>query len=386
MFILSLKGGFIMKKHVPTKYDDLIKIYGLGRFLIKCNNIEKTVDEWTSEKALKMFKYFILNRNKEIYNEELIEVFWPEIDPETGKKRLYNTIYLLRKNIGIKDIVLNKTSSYKFNNKYSCWTDWEQFNKIYSDLNNNLNLNKLKKALDLYRGDLFPGLRYEDWVEDIRTNLKEKYLEIIYQLSKRLYEKGVFIEALIYLKKGISEEIYREDYYDLAMKILAETGRAHEALTVFEKYLKLIKNDLDIEPGIDIVNTYRKIKNCELIQKQNFKEDLEKGALRCDRNVFNKIFELENRQVKRTNKNFTYLEIDFSSVNMDNTFDMICEEIGELFRSGDVICCHNKIIYVLLHNMNVEKTNYILNRIFEFIKQKDIKKKPKFDFKEITGE
>ena len=365
---------------------DVLKIYGLGQFLIRYNNFEKDIDDWTSDKALKMFKYFLINRNKEIFNEELVEVFWPDIDPATGQKRLYNTIYLLRKNIGIKDIVLNKTSCYKFNNKYSCWIDWEQFNQIYNNLNNDLSIDKLKKALDLYKGDLFPGLRYEDWVEDIRTNLKEKYLDLIYQLSKKLYEKGEYIESLVYLKKGINEELYREEYYELAMKILAETGRVYEALSVFEKYQKLIKNDLDIEPGVDIVNTYKKIKNCDLIQSHTYKEEQEKGALRCDRNVFNKIFELENRQVKRANKNFTFLEIDFSEVNMETDFNDICEDIGELFRSGDVICCHNKKINVLLHDMNVEKTYFILNRIFEFLKQKNIKKKPEFDFKEITGE
>jgi hypothetical protein len=59
--------------------------------------------------------------------------------------------------------------------------------------------------------------------------------------------------------------------------------------------------------------------------------------------------------------------------------------MGELFRSGDVICCYNNKIDVLLHDMNVEKTNYILNRIFKYLKEKNIHHKPTFDFKEIDG-
>jgi len=362
-----------------------IKIYGLGRFLIRYGNIEKNVDDWTSDKALRMFKYFLLNRHKEIYNEELVEVFWPNIDPDTGKKRLYNTIYLLRKNLGIKDIVINKTTSYKFNENYSCWIDWERFLDIYDSLNDNVTVDELKEAIELYKGDLMPGLRYEYWVEEIRTNIKEKYLDLIYQLSEKLYKNNEYLEALKYLKKGINEELYREEYYNLAMKILVQTGRVYEALTVYEKYKKLIKDDLGIDPGSTINQTYHDIKNCEIIKK-HVRDDIKtKGALICNIDVFNKIYELENRQISRTDKHFTLLEMDFSEVDLgENSVEDICNEMAVLFRSGDVICCYNNVINILLHDMDIEKTNFVLNRIFKFLKEKNIHKKPKFDFKEIS--
>ena len=374
-----------MKKNSHQKASDILKVYGLGRFIVKYGDMEKNIDDWTSNKALRMFKYFLLNRNKDIYNEELVEVFWPEIDPETGKKRLYNTIYLLRKNIGIKDIVINKTTSYKFNDKYTCWVDWEQFNNIYENLNNSITIEELKTAVELYHGELMPGLRYEYWVEELRTNLQEKYLDIILKLSEKLYEKGEYIEALIYLKKGINEEPYREEYYNLAMKILTKTGRIYEAIAVYEKYKNMISNELGIEPSPEIIATYKKIKNSDLVKQHNTQEINARGALKCDREVFNKIFELENRQVKRTDKNFTLLTIDFEELEISHNFDNLCEEMGELFRSGDVICCYKNKIDVLLHDMNVEKTNYILNRIFEYLKEKNIHHKPTFDFKEIDG-
>src|SRR6056297_60602 len=150
-----MKGGFNMNNHARKKSNNDLKIYGFGRFLIKDGTKEKKSEDWTSDKALKMFKYFLINRDKEIYNEELVEVFWPEIEPETGKKRLYNTIYLIRKNLGIKDIVINKTSCYKFNESYSCWLDWEHFLDIYNN-KEEATIKDLKKALELYKGDLMP--------------------------------------------------------------------------------------------------------------------------------------------------------------------------------------------------------------------------------------
>ena len=378
-----MKGGFNMNNHARKKSNNDLKIYGFGRFLIKDGTKEKKSEDWTSDKALKMFKYFLLNREKEIYNEELVEVFWPEIDPDTGKKRLYNTIYLIRKNLGIKDIVINKTSCYKFNESYSCWLDWEHFLDIYNN-KEEATIKDLKNALELYKGDLMPDLRYESWIEDTRTNLKEKYLDIVYILSEKLYNNNEYMEAKLYLKKGIDEKTYREEYYNLAMKILAKTGRIYEAISLFVEYRKLIKNDLGIEPGTDIIKTYNKIRQNDIIEKETVLEEKNKGAFRCDIDVFKKIYELEERQTNRSSNTFILMEIDFSDFDLDNKFVNICEEIGNLFRAGDVICCCNKKIHLILHDLSIEKTNFTLKRIFDYLKEKKINKKPTFDFKEIS--
>ena len=375
-----------MLNESPSQKKSEIEIYGLGQFIVKYNGKITKCEDWSSDKALKLFKYFLINRNKEIYNEEIVEIFWPEIDPEIGTKRLYNTIYLLRKNIGLKDILVNKTTSYKFNNKYSCWIDWEHFEKLYNKCRSNNSIETLKKAVDLYQGDLLPGLRYEYWVEDVRTNLREKYLDIIYKLSEELYLKNEYNEALKYIKKVLSKDLYREEYYELLMNILARTGKIYDALLVYENYVKILTDELGIEPGEKIQKTYNRIKNSEIIHKHIVDQENSKGALKCDLDVFNKIYELESRQITRTDEIFTLLEMDFEEIDLGN-YDLnhMCNDLGNLFRSGDVICCYNKKIFIILHDANLEKTNFILQRIFKFLSELNINKKPKFDFKEITG-
>lgn len=367
--------------------NNMLKIYGLGRFLVKYGEKEKAMSDWTSDKALKMFKYFILNREKELYNERLVEVFWPDVDLNTGKKRLYNTIYLLRKNLEIKDIVVNKTTSYKFNQEYRCWMDWEQFLKIYENIDNNVTLDKLKKAVELYKGDLFPGLRYENWVQEVRTNIKEKYLDILYRLSEELYNGGKYVESLMYLNRGMDEEIYREDYYNLMMKNLAKTGRIYEAISVFENYKRLIKEELGIDPKATITKTYQNIKNSEIVEQQISTPPNSKGALVCDIGEFNKIYELLKRQISRSDKRFVILTIDFSELAIENQkTENIYNELANLFKAGDVICYHNNIINIILYDMNLVKTNVVLDRIFKYFKDKNIGKQPEFDIKEVSNE
>ena len=375
-----------MKTKEPREPNDMLKIYGLGRFKVKYADKEKGIDNWTSNKALKLFKYFILHREKELYNDELVEIFWPDVDPNTGKKRLYNTIYLLRKNLEMKDIVVNKTTSYKFNEDYKCWVDWEQFLEIYNNLDNDVTIERLKQAVELYKGDLFPALRYENWVEDVRTNIKEKYLDILYKLSEKLYEENKYVESLMYLNKGMEDEIYREDYYNLIMKNLAQTGRMYDAISTFENYRRLVKDELDIDPGASITKTYQQIRNSKLVQQQVSLPSNLKGALSCDIDVFNQIYELEKRQITRSDKTFTILAIDFSGLTIgEQKTEDIYEEMARIFRAGDIISFHNYVINIILHNMNLDKANFILNRIFKFLRENNIGKQPEFDFKEVSG-
>jgi len=375
-----------VKTKEPREPNDMLKIYGLGRFKVKYADKEKGIDNWTSNKALKLFKYFILHREKELYNDELVEIFWPDVDPNTGKKRLYNTIYLLRKNLEMKDIVVNKTTSYKFNEDYKCWIDWEQFLEIYNNLDNNVTIKRLKQAVELYKGDLFPALRYENWIEDTRTNLKEKYLDILYKLSEKLYEENKHVESLMYLNKGMEDETYREDYYNLIMKNLAQTGRMYDAISTFENYRRLVKDELDIDPGASITKTYQQIRNSKLVQQQVSLPSNLKGALSCDIDVFNQIYELEKRQITRSDKTFTILAIDFSGLTIgEQKTEDIYEEMARIFRAGDIISFHNYVINIILHNMNLDKANFILNRIFKFLRENNIGKQPEFDFKEVSG-
>lgn len=374
-------------KSKDSHYNNLIKIYGLGRFALIYNNQNVNLKNWTSNKAVKLLKYFILNRNKEIYKEELINYFWPEVNFSRGEKRVYNTIYLLRKNIGIKNIIVNNHATYRFNNNFPLWIDWEKFNELYNCCRQDASIEEIREAVELYRGDLFPGLRYEDWVDNIRNNLKEKHLDLIYKLSEKLYNNDQYLEALNYLNAGINGDPYREEYYNLAMKVLAKTCKVHEALSLYLKYKKLLEDDLGISPGINITQTYLKIKNFDFVE-DNFKDQHQNnGALICSLEVFNNIFRLEKRKLNRNNGSFTIIEIDFSSTKFVGlNLKILSEKMAELFRACDVICCCNSTVKILLPDMNAEKTNHIFDRIFKFLKSVSIEGTPVFDFKEITAD
>src|SRR5690554_841988 len=52
---------------------------------------------WKSKKALSVFRYLLAYREHKVHKDTLINVFWPDEDPEDATGSLHTTIYFLRR-------------------------------------------------------------------------------------------------------------------------------------------------------------------------------------------------------------------------------------------------------------------------------------------------
>ncbi|RQD76311.1 MAG: SARP family transcriptional regulator, partial [Halanaerobium sp. MSAO_Bac5] len=158
--------------------------YGLGSFYLEYGGKRVDGNNWISKRAMYLLMYLALEWKRKVSVEELIDIFWPESEIEDGKTKLYNTIYLLRRSLakdGVpKDIIESVTGCYTINKNYKIWTDWEYFEKeIDKQLKaDEFEIEILKDLFILYRGDFFSNLKYEDWVDIYREELREYYLNL----------------------------------------------------------------------------------------------------------------------------------------------------------------------------------------------------------------
>jgi DNA-binding SARP family transcriptional activator len=325
------------------------KFYGLGSFY--CEYKDKKIDgsDWVSKRALYILMYLLQERQRRISVEEVVDIFWPESDLEDGKNKLYNTIYLLRTSLkkgGLpKDIVESLNGAYNINHKYKIWTDWDYFERKI----NNLMLGKeyavqeLQSLFEMYRGDYFSTLKYEGWTELNREKMREYFLILIEKLTEKLYSNESYRDTVNYLHKGIEYDPYRENFYLIYIKALVKLGRIAEAINSYKKCERILKEELNVPPGQELKSEYQRIKmSREITEKvqQNFnaKPVIERGAMFCDLDVFQKIYELELRHVKRLNKEFVLLTIDFSEIGSEINFEELIHKIATTLRTEDVIC------------------------------------------------
>ncbi len=383
--------------------DKRLNFYGLGSFYFSNGKKVFNGNSWVSKKALYLFMYLLFERKRNVSSEELVDIFWPESDLGRGRKKLYDTVYLLRKSLNknglSKEIIESKNGHYIINSDYRVWTDWEYFDSKTESLINdekNFEIKTLKNLFEFYRGDFFTDLNYAEWTEIYREELRQKYLNLIEIMSEKMYSANKYLDLLYYLNKGLDYDPYREKFYLLKLKALDKLGRIAEAINCFKNCKRILNEELGVSPQQKLKNEMQRIK----INRDNPGElgmnieeniRLESGAMQCANfNEFKKIFELEFRQVQRfEDKEFLLIAIkfnknDLSSNELEVTSDQIAAKFKTIMRLGDYICPTNNEIYLILQNMSLDSSGVIIKRFNHFFKKHNFNKKPKLDIKEIN--
>jgi len=371
------------------------KFYGLGPFYCEYKGRRIDGDNWVSKRAIYVLMYLLQERKRTVSAEELVDIFWPESNLEDGKNKLYNTIYLLRKSLkkngAPKDIVESNNGGYILNKSYQIWTDWNHFEKTISELTSGeeISIEELKSLFKLYRGDYFISLKYEGWTEINREKIREYFLLLIDFMTNRLFKREKYRDVVNYLHKGIEYDPYRENFYLLYIKALVKLGRIAEAINSYKKCERILNEELNVPPSPELKSEIQRIKiSREISEKvyQNIdtKPVIEMGAMFCEFGVFQKIYELELRHVKRLNKEFVLLTVDFTDLDLKVDFDLLSHRIARILRTEDVISVCGEKIYIILKEMEVINSGIVMQRFNELCKELDLKKRPSLDIKEIT--
>jgi len=371
------------------------KFYGLGPFYCEYKGRRIDGDNWVSKRAIYVLMYLLQERKRTVSAEELVDIFWPESNLEDGKNKLYNTIYLLRKSLkkngAPKDIVESNNGGYMLNKGYQIWTDWDHFEKNISKLTSGeeISIEELESLFKLYRGDYFISLKYEGWTEINREKIREYYLLLIDFMTNRLYKREKYRDVVNYLHKGIEYDPYRENFYLLYIKALVKLGRIAEAINSYKKCERILNEELNVPPSPELRSEIQRIKISREISEKVYenidtKPVIGMGAMFCEFGVFQKIYELELRHVKRLNKEFVLLTVDFTDLDLKVDFDLLSHRIAEILRTEDVISVCGKKIYIILKEMEVINSGIVMQRFNELCKELDLKKRPTLNIKEIT--
>lgn len=384
--------------------DKRLNFYGLGSFYFSNGKRVFNGNNWVSNKAMYVFMYLLFKREINISSEKLVEVFWPQSDLERGRKKLYDTIYLLRKSLdsdGLsKDIVESNNGYYSINSDYKIWTDWEYFDSKTDKLINKeekIEIKALKNLFEFYRGNFFADLNYADWTEIYREELKQRYLNLIEIMATRMYSSKKYLDLLYYLNKGLNFDPYREKFYLLKIKTLDKLGRIAEAINCFKECKNILKEDLGVPPQQELKNELKRIKrdrasdfdNIEIDIEENLR--LESGAMECSSiKEFKSVFELEIRQVQRDeDKEYLLVTLDFTDNDLTLsdlrvTVDKIAARFKKHMRLGDYICPASNKIHLILQDMSLDNSGVIIKRFNHFFKKKNFSQTPKVDIKEIN--
>jgi SARP family transcriptional regulator, regulator of embCAB operon len=203
--------------------------------------------------------YLAANRGRPVSRDELMGALWPGTAPAAPGPALSTVLTRLRRSLG--DGVLEGRYDLWLRLPADAWVDLEAIEKHAAraetalprrDLNGALEAGR--EALALSAARLLPEF-VDPWVEERRRELEERrcaMFEVCARAGLALgdHELG---GAERVARALVTQNPYRESGYALLMKIHAARGDVAEALRVYDKLRRLLREELGIVPSRTLV-------------------------------------------------------------------------------------------------------------------------------------
>ena len=266
--LLLVLKGFIKRPDEKELYAKLAQGYRLrnrlviktfGRFELYIGNYELTSRDWKRPAVKDLLKYFIVNRNKMLPRDFIIENLWPEEDPDKsyGKFRVYISVLRdviepwLLKNEKSKILVYSEGKYGLMTDKI--YLDAEEFERLIKEAERTGDVvearMKLEKAIDLYAGDFLEDDLYLEFVYIERERLRNIFFRAVDRLKDIYIGNGEAGRAKVLLDKAFFVDPTNDAITRAYILLLKNLGESANARRIFEIHRETLKKRFDVEPS-----------------------------------------------------------------------------------------------------------------------------------------
>jgi predicted ATPase/DNA-binding SARP family transcriptional activator len=228
-------------------------------------------DEWPRKKAAALLKRLAFERR--LLKDQAIEFLWPEANLASAANNLYKTLHALRQTLnqalgsGAAETIMRFEDGV-LTLAPLVWVDVLEFERLCSAqpaMSPERHAADLEQALSLYRGDLLPDDRYEEWTIIPRERLyrcqREARLELAsYHRDARDCARAIALLIPLLEHDRADEPIHRE-----LMRLYALSGQRHEALRQYKACVEAVAAEIDVPPEPETMALHAQILNNELV-------------------------------------------------------------------------------------------------------------------------
>jgi DNA-binding SARP family transcriptional activator len=231
-----------------------LNVYLLGGFRLLYDGIPVTTVNTSRLQSL--LAYLILHRHAPQSRHFLAFLLWPNSTEAQAHTNLRTLVYRLRHALPVPDPFLHA------NTQTLQWLSNAPFTLDVADFENAISLANssaaLKKAVDLYRGDLLPGC-YDDWILPEREYLRQTFGEALERLLLLLEGEQDYPTAIHYAHRLLWHDPLHETTYRHLMLLHTLNGDRADALRVYQTCVTVLQRELAVEPSQITCDLYERL-------------------------------------------------------------------------------------------------------------------------------
>jgi len=220
-----------------------VKIHTLGSFTLLKDGQPLRFEGKPQRKPLELLKVLIALGGREVRDERLSAILWPDAAGDAAHSAFSTTLARLRKLLGGDDTVVVQDGRVSLNPRH-CWLDiWALEARIAAT--------EVTPVLALYRGAFLEQESDAAWVLPARERLRSRFLRFLTHAARRLGADGLWEQGVTLYLQGLEIDPLIEDFYRGLMTAYGELGRQSEALASFERCRALLAKTLGVQPGAE---------------------------------------------------------------------------------------------------------------------------------------
>jgi DNA-binding SARP family transcriptional activator len=334
----------------------MLKVFTFGEFAIYKE--DKKIESFKSRKAMELFKFLLLNKNKKVPLLDIYDIFWPGFDDESARLNLNTTLYYIRKQLDISSEELGIKEDYCLFSMKDIYIDFEEFLKLYDEAFKEKEINRrlflLLKASSLYKGDLFDENVYDEWVRDHKEYFKRLYIDVLLEIGYLYEQLKDKIDAQYYLQKAFYYS-QREDAWLSLIRFYENNHEKDKAISLFNQYKEFF--------GYNEYPVSQKNVNYSTLETPN----IERNGNVLSLDLFNIILDLE--RLKR-DKDYVMIELKLKKKVDKSILDKFCEQIRRedvIYFGGDEL----KIIFRGIKDVK-ESREVVVKKVSDFFNEEKI--------------
>jgi FAD/FMN-containing dehydrogenase len=168
-----------------------VRIRLLGGFEVTVAGRPVATDAWRLRKAKTLVKLLALARGHRLHREALMAVLWPDRDGASATNNLHQALYIARRALaGTSGALCLRDDVVLLSEGAMPWLDTDAFEAACRRAHQTRDPQDFRAAAELYRGDLLPEDRFEEWTEGPREALHERRLGLLVEYAKVLSDLG----------------------------------------------------------------------------------------------------------------------------------------------------------------------------------------------------
>lgn len=237
----------------------------LGHPLMKLDG--EPVTGFGSDKVRALLIYLAVEASHPHSREKLAGLLWPDYPGRSALNNVRYSLSNLRKVIGDHaaqppfllishdTLQLNQTSDYELD-----------VQTLVENVETQ-NIERLKIAVTLYRGEFLEGFAiddsapYEEWIVIKREQFQRQVLIALRRLADYYEGLGEYEQAQQYALRWVELESWDEEGHQQLMRLLARTGQRSAALVQYETCRRLLADELGVEPSTETTALYQNIRD-----------------------------------------------------------------------------------------------------------------------------